>query len=44
LLADSLTLSSGREMRERLGSKKRRDPRIVNKMDFRRKLEIVQTL
>jgi len=35
---------TAREMREILGSKKRRDPRIINKMDFRRKLEIVQTL
>jgi len=35
---------TAKEMREILGSKRRKDPRIINKMDFRRKLEIVQTL
>ncbi|XP_023334050.1 uncharacterized protein LOC111705660 [Eurytemora carolleeae] len=36
--------STAREMRELLDTLRRRDPRVINKMDFRRKLEIVQTL
>lgn len=32
------------EMRERIGSKKKRDPRKDKTLDFRKKYEIIQTL
>lgn len=32
------------EMRERIGSKKKRDPRKDKSLDFRKKYEIIQTL
>jgi len=42
---DGLDLNiTAKEMRERIGSRKKRDPRKDNRMDFRKKHEIIQTL
>ena len=42
---DGLNLNmTAREMRERIGSKKKRDPRKENRMDFRTKYEMIQAL
>ena len=35
---------TAKEMRERIGSRKKKDPRKDNRMDFRKKHEIIQTL
>jgi hypothetical protein len=35
---------SAKEMRERIGSKKKRDPRKDDRMDFREKFEIIDSL
>lgn len=42
---DGLNLNmTAKEMRERIGSRKKRDPRKDERMDFRKKYEIIQTL
>ena len=42
---DGLNLNmTAREMRERIGSKKKKDPRKEDRMDFRTKYEMVQAL
>lgn len=42
---DGLNLNmTAAEMRERIGSKKKRDPRKEDRMDFRTKYEMIQAL
>lgn len=42
---DGLNLNmTAREMRERIGSKKKKDPRKEDRMDFRTKYEMIQAL
>jgi hypothetical protein len=42
---DGLNLNmTAAEMREKIGSKKKRDPRKDKSLDFRKKYEIIQTL
>ena len=42
---DGLNLNmTAAEMRERIGSKKKRDPRKEDRLDFQKKYDIIQTL
>ena len=42
---DGLNLNmTAREMRERIGSKKKKDPRKEDRIDFRTKYEMIQAL